>query len=77
MEMEDMDFDQKLTFHEFSKFCEVLSSVGGIGRDRKRDKRMSVFMKSCREMMPASDNNQSLFPLMRLFLPNLDKRVYK
>ena len=73
-----MDFDQKLTFHEFSKFCEVLSSLEGIGRDKKRDKRRSDFIKSCREMMPASDTNQSLFPLMRLFLPYLDKgRVYK
>ena len=74
-----MDFDQKLTFLEFSKFCEKLSSEekrSDKGK-RKRDNRMSKFMESCREKMPASDSNQSLFPLMRLFIPYLDKRVYK
>ena len=44
---------------------------------KKRDLLMSKFFKSCREKMPASDCNQSLYPLMRLLLPYLDKRVYK
>ena len=74
-----MDFDQKLTFLEFSKFCERLSSHEKRSEKgkKKRDTGMSKFMDSCREKMPASDTNQSLFPLMRLFIPYLDKRVYK
>ena len=69
-----MDFDQGLTFQELSKFCEMLSSLEA---KKKRDLLMSKFFKSCREKMPASDSNQSLFPLMRLLIPYLDKRVYK
>ena len=71
---EEMDLDQQLTFHEFSMFCDKLSSAEG---RKKRDLMMSNFFKSCRERMPPSDCNQSLFPLMRLLMPYLDKRVYK
>ena len=72
-----MDFDQQLTFHEFATFCERLSSLEGKGRNGKREKLLEKFFKQCREKMPASDSNQSLFPLMRLLIPYLDKRVYK
>ena len=70
----EMDFDQRLTFQELSKFCDMLSSMEA---KKKRGLLMSKFFKSCREKMPASDCNQSLYPLMRLLLPYLDKRVYK
>ena len=73
------NFDKKLTFHEFSMFCEMLSTQekrSDRGK-RRRDSLMSKFFKACREKMPASDSDQSLFPLMRLLLPYLDKRVYR
>ena len=74
-----MDFDQQLTFHELANFCERLAlqekkSTKGRG---KRDQLLAKFFKTCREKMPPSDSNQSLFPLMRLLIPYLDKRVYK
>ena len=60
------DWSEKLSFHEFSQFCEA--SV----KEKKKEKRvknLGRFLTSCR----AKAGQQSLFPLLRFLLPNMDK----
>ena len=72
-----MDWSSQLTFLEFTKFCEKLQALE---EKAKREKKLSLFLKSCRERMRSldTDTGQSLFPLMRILLPFHDKaRVYR
>ena len=60
------DWSEKLPFREFSDFCEA--SV----KEKKKDKRLrkiEKFLTSCRTRA----GQQSLFPLLRFLLPNMDK----
>ena len=60
------DWSEKLLFREFSDFCEA--SV----KEKKKEKRLKQiqkFMTSCRRKA----EQQSLFPLLRFLLPNMDK----
>ena len=72
-----MDWSSQLTFLEFTQFCGKLQALE---EKQKRDKMLSLFLKSCRERMRSldTDTGQSLFPLMRILLPFHDKaRVYR
>ena len=77
MASDEIDWSSQLTFLEFTKFCEKLQALE---EKAKREKKLSLFLKSCRERMRSldTDTGQSLFPLMRILLPFHDKaRVYR
>ena len=66
MQTPAMDWSEGLTFREFSDFCE--SSV----KDKRKEVRrrgLERFLASCRDRA----GQQSLFPLLRLLLPQLDR----
>ena len=64
-----MDWSAKVTFKEFAYFCDRCSQQEDIG---KRQKFLTRFMDSCRDRMGPRDGD-SLYPVMRLMLPYLDK----
>ena len=64
-----MDWSSKLTFKEFAYFCDKCS---GQEENVKRQKFLKRFLDSCRERM-GPEEGDSLYPVMRLMLPYLDK----
>ena len=73
----ETDWGSQLTFFEFTHLCEVLVKQED---KKKKEKKLGHFIKDCREQkMPAAgfDSSQSFFPVMRLLVPHLDKRVYR
>ena len=64
-----MDWSDQLTFKEFAYFCDRCSSI----KDRtKRQGFLKRFLDTCRDRMGSGDGD-SLYPVMRLMLPDLDK----
>ena len=61
-----------LTFKEFSDFCERCATEQS---RQKRTRFLTRFLESCRQRMGDTDGGggDSLYPVMRLMLPHLDK----
>ena len=61
-----------LTFKEFSDFCERCATEQS---RQKRTRFLTRFLESCRQRMGDTNGceGDSLYPVMRLMLPHLDK----
>ena len=63
-----------LTFKEFSDFCERCATEQS---RQKRTRFLTRFLESCRQRMGdmggGEGEGDSLYPVMRLMLPHLDK----
>ncbi len=64
-----VSWDDLISFHAFASFCE---SVNKERNKQKRTARVAKFLGRCRvEQM--KEQNSSLFPVMRLLLPAIDR----
>ena len=64
-----MDWSAGLSFKEFVDFCQRTVSDPN---KKSRYLHLTKFLASCRSQLPPS-SSQSLYPIMRLLLPQLDK----
>ena len=75
-----MDWSSQLNFKEFCEFCEKTASINKDPKENKHARKLKVlrlFLDACRNRIIDSDRgggqNQSMYPVMRLLLPYLDK----
>ena len=63
------DWSTKLSFKEFSDFCEKIVSNPN---KKSKFRLLNKFLASCRSKIPPS-SDQTLYPVIRMLLPLLDK----